>query len=271
MSDKYEGLGLSDAEIAAMEDDFDETDDDVAEVDTDDDAPVAEPVTPEPVAADEPVAAQPEPEPQQAKPEPQPPVTAPDPGPSKVDQLNAEMVELKKKFDEGDVSIDEYIDARDLLSRKIVKAELSQELAAQEVAKTWERSQQNFLSQHSYLRDDVIFDAFAMQVNKLLADPSSAAMTDEALLSAAKAKVDAAFGRKSEPSKKDESPIRDAKKEAANRNKVPATLQGVPAAAPADDVEQSPFAYLDRLSGEQLEAAVAKLSQADQVRWLHSQ
>ena len=63
----------------------------------------------------------------------------------------------------------------------------------------------------------------------------------------------------------------EAKKEAADRGKTPKTLQGVPAAAPADDTDANPFAYLDRLSGEKLEAAVEKLSPEDRVRWAHSQ
>ena len=155
-----------------------------------------------------------------------------------------------------------------------MKAELRAELASDEVAKTWERSQKDFLGQNAYLRDnDVIYDAFAMQVNKLLADPKSASMSDDALLAAAKQKVDAAFGVKpSEPSrKKDESPVRDAKKEAADRSKSPKTLRDIPAAAAADDVEQSPFAYLDRLKGNDLEAALMKLSDDEQRRWAHSQ
>ena len=68
-----------------------------------------------------------------------------------------------------------------------------------------------------------------------------------------------------------ESAIREAKKEVADRGKAPKTLQGVPAAAPADDTDANPFAYLDRLSGEKLEAAVEKLSPEDRVRWAHSQ
>ena len=110
-----------------------------------------------------------------------------------------------------------------------------------------------------------------MQVNKLIGDPASEAMSDADLLRTARDKVFAAFRipQGSQPSK-DESAVRAAKREAADRGKAPTTLQGVPAAAQADDVDQSPFAYLDRLSGEQLEAAVAKLSEADQLRWLHS-
>lgn len=282
--DKYEGLGLSEEEIAAMEDELSEGElaqaaaeaaakDEPEDEDDLDDADDAEDDAGEPEAAkvddapEAPVkAVEKVAEPQERE--------VPASTPSKLDALTAELAEVKQKFDDGDLSIDEYIEERDRVSRAIVKAELKAELASDEVAKTWERSQKDFLGQNAYLRDnDVIYDAFAMQVNKLLADPKSASMSDDALLAAAKQKVDAAFGVKpSEPSgKKDESPVRDAKREAADRSKAPKTLRDIPAAAVADDVDQSPYAYLDRLKGDDLEAALMKLSDDEQRRWAHSQ
>ena len=282
--DKYEGLGLSDEEIAAMEDELSEGElaqaaaeaaakDDPEDEDDQDDADDAQDDAGEAEAAkvdDEQEV--------QAKPAEKAAATqereAPASTPSKLDALTAELAEVKQKFDDGDLSIDEYIEERDRVSRAIVKAELKAELANDEVAKAWERSQKDFLGQNAYLRDnDVIYDAFAMQVNKLLADPQSASMSDDALLAAAKQKVDAAFGLKpSEPSrKKDESLVRDAKKDAADRSRTPKTLRDVPAAAAADDVDQSPYAYLDRLKGDDLEAALMKLSDDEQRRWAHSQ
>lgn len=288
--DKYEGLGLSDEEIAAMEDELSEGELAQAaaekaakdEPGTDDDDPDGEDADDVQDDAGEPEAAKVDDEPEaQAKPaekaaEAKAPAVEDEPvakAPSKLDELAAELADVKQKFDDGDLSIDEYIEERDRVSRAIVKAELKAELASDEVAKTWERSQKDFLGQNAYLRDnDVIYDAFAMQVNKLLTDPKSASMSDDALLAAAKQKVDAAFGIKpSEPSRKDESPVRDAKREAADRSKAPKTLRDIPAAAGADDVDQSPFAYLDRLSGDDLEAALMKLSDDEQRRYAHSQ
>ena len=282
MSEKYDGLGLSEEEIAAMEEELGE--DTGVEADADD----AGEVTDEPEAdeaakadADDAVTeeSEGEPEPEAAKAEPEAKVEEPapsaDPVPSVLDKLNADLVELKKQFDDGEVSIDEYIDAKSALDRQIVKAELKAELAQESANKSWEQSQKEFLGQNAYLRDnEVLFDAFAMQVNKLLADPKSASMSDADLLKAAQARVDAAIGRKPDsepPAKTDESAIRNAKKEAADRSRAPKTLQGIPAAAPADDVDGNPFAYLDRLNGEEFEAAIAKLSDADRNRWARSQ
>ena len=286
--DKYAGLGLSDEEIAAMEEELEDIEGE--DVDADDGGDETPPVAAQDDAGDadeaegESEAKGEEKAPERPAQEEKKPVQEHEPQPSPevqraenaLDKLNADMADLKKKFDEGDIAVDEYIDERDRLSRAIVKAELKAELAQESAAKSWEQSQKDFLGNESssFLREsDVVYDAFAMQVNKLIADPKSASMSDEALLKAARDKVYAAFriSPESQPSKKGESAIREAKKEAADRGKAPKTLQGVPAAAPADDTDANPFAYLDRLSGEKLEAAVEKLSPEDRVRWAHSQ
>ena len=275
---------MTDEELAAMADDT-VSDDDEQDVETDVGEQEQEPATGEPVVsepvADEPVSdVETEPEPVAAEPEaPAPPATAQQPQVQdkfgvELDKLNADMADLKQKFDDGDISIDEYMDSRFAIERKVVKIEAHQERMQQDAQMSWDRANQEFLANedNKALREnDVLYGAFAMQVNKLIGEPASAAMSDADLLRSARDKVFAAFRipQESQPSK-DESAIRAAKREAANRGKAPTTLQGVPAAAQADDVDQSPFAYLDRLSGEQLEAAVAKLSEADQLRWLHS-
>ena len=270
---------MTDEELAAMADDT-VSDDDEHDVEADVDEQGQEPATDEPVA-DEPVAdVEIEPEPVAAEPEaPAPPATAQQPQVqdkfgAELDKLNTDMADLKQKFDDGDISIDEYMDSRFAIERKVVKIEAHQERMQQDAQMSWDRANQEFLANedNKALREnDVLYGAFAMQVNKLIGEPASAAMSDADLLRAARDKVFAAcrIPQESQPSK-DESAIRAAKRESANRGKAPTTLQGVPAAAQADDVDQSPFAYLDRLSGEQLEAAVAKLSEADQLRWLHS-
>ena len=134
--DKYEGLGLSDEEIAAMEAelsddeqallDAQKTDDDDSDDDGDDTADDAQEAAGEDVGAKDEPDAKADPTPAQspvAASEPEPST----PAPSALDGLNAELVELKKKFDEGDIAVDEYIDERDRLSRAIVKAELKAE------------------------------------------------------------------------------------------------------------------------------------------------
>ena len=274
---------MTDEELAAMADDTvadDDEQDADAEVGEQEQEPATdEPVVPEPEAVveteQEPVAAEPEAPTTQAptqQPTQQPQVQ--DKFGVELDKLNADMADLKKKFDDGDISIDEYMDSRFAIERKVVKIEAHQERMQQDAQMSWDRANQEFLANedNKALREnDVLYGAFAMQVNKLIGDPASAAMSDADLLRTARDRVFAAFRipQESQPSK-DESAVRAAKREAADRGKAPTTLQGVPAAAQADDVDQSPFAYLDRLSGEQLEAAVAKLSEADQLRWLHS-
>ena len=274
---------MTDEELAAMADDT-VSDDDEQDVDAEIGDQEQEPATDEPVVSEPEAVVETEPEPVTAEPEaPTIPAQAQqqtqhpqvqDKFGVELDKLNADMADLKQKFDDGDISIDEYMDSRFAIERKVVKIEAHQERMQQDAQMSWDRASQEFLASedNNALREnDVLYGAFAMQVNKLIGDPASEAMSDADLLRTARDKVFAAFRipHGSQPSK-DESAVRAAKREAADRGKAPTTLQGVPAAAQADDVDQSPFAYLDRLSGEQLEAAVAKLSEADQLRWLHS-
>ena len=274
---------MTDEELAAMADDT-VADDDEQDVDAEIGDQEQEPATDEPVVSEPEAVVETEPEPVTAEPEsPTIPDQAQQPTQHpqvqdkfgvELDKLNADMADLKQKFDDGDISIDEYMDSRFAIERKVVKIEAHQERMQQDAQMSWDRASQEFLANedNKALREnDVLYGAFAMQVNKLIGDPASAAMSDADLLRTARDKAFAAFRipQGSQPSK-DESAVRAAKREAADRGKAPTTLQGVPAAAQADDVDQSPFAYLDRLSGEQLEAAVAKLSEADQLRWLHS-
>ena len=274
---------MTDEELAAMADDT-VSDDDEQDVDAEIGDQEQEPATDEPVVSEPEAVVETEPEPVTAEPE-SPTIPAQAQRPTQhpqvqdkfgveLDKLNADMADLKQKFDDGDISIDEYMDSRFAIERKVVKIEAHQERMQQDAQMSWDRASQEFLANedNNALREnDVLYGAFAMQVNKLIGDPASEAMSDADLLRTARDKVFAAFRipHGSQPSK-DESAVRAAKREAADRGKAPTTLQGVPAAAQADDVDQSPFAYLDRLSGEQLEAAVAKLSEADQLRWLHS-
>ena len=274
---------MTDEELAAMADET-VVDDDEQDADAEIDDQEQEPATDEPVVSEHEAVVETKPEQVEAEheaPTTQAPAQQPTQQPKvqdkfgvELDKLNADMADLKQKFDDGDISIDEYMDSRFAIERKVVKIEAHQERMQQDAQMSWDRANQEFLANedNKALREnDVLYGAFAMQVNKLIGDPASEAMSDADLLRAARDKVFAAFRipQGSQPSK-DESAIRAAKKEAADRGKAPTTLQGVPAAAQSDDVDQSPFAYLDRLSGEQLEAAVAKLSEADQLRWLHS-
>lgn len=272
--DRYEGLGLSSEELAAIDDELDDSADLTDDGDADDDdadevaAQAEESTEPEKEAEAETENAAPA---EAAPVEEVVPKQQEVPMASPLDDLNAELATIKQKFDDGDISIDEYIDERDRISRAIVKAELKAEIASDEVAKSWERSQSDFLKQNEYLREnDIVYDAFAMQVNKILQTPKSRSMTDEEVLATAKQKVDAAFGRAPEPHKKSESPVKKAKSEAADTSRVPQSLRGIPVAEP-HDVDGSKFAYLDKLSGVEFEAAIAKLSSDDAARWARSQ
>lgn len=266
MSDdtNYEGLMLSDDEIAAMEEDVaEETAELSATENVEDDAKQE---AAEQVGEDGETEVEPEPIPQAAAAQHDEPQQEQAVASDSLDALRAQLSDLKAKFDEGDITIEDYLDGRDSLQLSIIKAELQKDA----VERAWHASRENFLQQNAYLREnDVLYGAFAMQVNAILQTPEGDRMTDEAILQAAKAKVDAAFGRKSEPSR-DESPVKKAKSESADTSKVPQSLRGIPVAE-AHDVEGSKFAYLDKLNGEEFETAIMRLSDTDRDLWARSQ
>ena len=302
MTIDYEALGLSPEEIAALAEDEDVTTDqeddpnpDDIEDDAGDDAPEEE--EPDDTPADD-LSPEPDPEPAPEEPAPTPPEPKPEPAPepqttqpsasvTRITEIESSLAELKatraaekQKYDEGEYSADEWEDIKDGLFEQMsdlkaerAKIEAKEELRAEQAATTWQTSQNIFLSANPYLREDPdLFEFFAMQVNKIGATPEGQRMSDEQLLSAAKVRVDAIVGRKADPEpspKKEESPVRKAKREAA-KVQPPTTLSGVPAAKEAD-VGQDEFAYLDRLSGERFEAAIAKLTPDQRNRWAHAQ
>ena len=267
MSDdtNYEGLMLSDDEIAAMEEDVAEETAELSATENVEDDDAKQDAA-EQVGEDVETEAEPEPVPQAAAAQNDEPQQEHAVAGDSLDALRAQLSDLKAKFDEGDITIEDYLDGRDSLQLSIIKAELQKDA----VERAWHASRENFLQQNAYLREnDVLYGAFAMQVNAILQTPEGDRMTDEAILQAAKAKVDTAFGRKAEPSR-DESPVKKAKSESADTSKVPQSLRGIPVAE-AHDVEGSKFAYLDKLNGEEFEAAIMRLSDTDRDLWARSQ
>lgn len=183
-----------------------------------------------------------------------------------VKVLEGQLGALREQFDKGELSVEEYIDQRAKVEREIVRVEMSREYSRQKVEDAWRDAQVTFFDKNAYLKDnDVLYGAFAAQVNKILQSPEGQNMTDAAVLEKAKEAVDAAFGRKEEPKPEKDTtkpdPVKEAKKAAADRSKIPQTLKGVPPAEAADTGGK--YAYLDKLTGEAYEEALSKLSASE--------
>lgn len=186
----------------------------------------------------------------------------PEPPEDPLKTLETQLDELKTQFDEGDLSVEEYIDARSKIERTITRAEAMRDFEKKQVQDTWTADQVAFFDANAYLKaNNVLYGAFASQVNMILQTPEGAAMSNAEVLAQAKTIVDEAFGRKPEDhaqKKEDKAdPVKSAKQKAADRSGIPKTLRGVP---PAESNTEGRFAYLDNLTGEKYESALAKLS-----------
>lgn len=185
------------------------------------------------------------------------------PPPSIDDEIKA----LDKKLDEGEIDFDTYKKELLLLNRKEIRAEVAQEYAKLKAEETWHTEQKEFFkdNENEYLKENqIVLGAFAAEVNRRLADKAWASKSGTEILAAAKEAIDFAFkiGQA-----KEEAPVKDDKgKQAvkaakqASKKDAPQTLKSVPAAEVNED---NKFAYLDNLTGLAYEKAIAQLSEAE--------
>lgn len=181
--------------------------------------------------------------------------------PSIDDQIKA----LDKKLDEGEIDFDTYKKELLLINSKEIRAEVAQEYARLKAEETWQTEQKEFFKDNEYLKENqIVFGAFAAEVNRKLADKAWASRSGTEILAAAKEAIDFAFKL---GQAKEEAPVKDDKgKQAvkaakqASKKDAPQTLKSVPA---AEINQENKFAYLDNLTGVAYEKAVAQLSEAE--------
>lgn len=186
-------------------------------------------------------------------------------------EIQAKLDTLDTKYDAGDVELKDYNKERDALNRQVFAANVQARDAAR-AQKTWDLEQGAFLrARPEYLekgadgkfteKSELLYGAFGKAVNRLGADPKFANASGMTLLVAADKAVRAAFGLPA-PGKKAAPAAAPAKKD---DGKPPATildvktLGKVPAAAP--NSTDDGFAALDKLTGEDYEAALERMTQ----------
>jgi hypothetical protein len=185
--------------------------------------------------------------------------------------LKEVRAEAKKKFDEGDLTSDEYEDERDRINRQIFKHNSARESAAKaEIA--WQKEQRFFLdAKPEYLRtegDDedtkenksLLYGMLNQKVIQLSNDPKNAHMTGMQILVKADkaiAKIKESLGLKKAQEPEKVIPISKEKKPPAPLPGIK-TLSNVPAAGKNDALLDS-FAQLDKLKGEAYEDALERL------------
>jgi hypothetical protein len=177
-------------------------------------------------------------------------------------ELQTKIDELKADFDEGEISLHEYSDARDKINRQIYKHNAAIEEQARNDAQ-WHKEQRFFLQnrpeylpgqqseQVGKIRANALFGALNETVKSLSQDAANAHLSGMQILVMADKIVKEAFGgqaTKSPAPTKPPAPLPNHK-----------TLSAVPIAG-GNEVESDTFAQIDKLTGAAFEAALERLS-----------
>jgi hypothetical protein len=205
------------------------------------------------------------------------PYQARDVDPAKVKQS---LVDLKEKFDNGDITMDLYLDERDKITRAVTKAELSSEYGEQVRTALWENEIDRFLDGHKEYKDPTLYRSLDAEIKAIAVARDKDGnlihekASDRQILTMAHEQVTRARGGAAAPAAK---PAADAAAAVAASRKqdlshLPTTLATVPAAAP-QTTDGDQFSGLDALSklddgGVALEQALAKLTPAQQDAYL---
>ena len=181
---------------------------------------------------------------------------------NKIVEINAKLDNLGKSLEDGELDFAEYNKQLNQLhdeklqeslrvSRETTIAEIHQQNATQE----WQNAQNIFFVENPTYSDQIKYASLNAAVQQIAQDNSYQDKSYAEILNAAKISVDKAFGvQQAVP-----------KSPATQKTSIPQTLGEIPAAV-ANSTGNS-FAHIDSLDGEALEAAVSKMSEAEQERW----
>lgn len=190
------------------------------------------------------------------------------------DAADAKIDAIEAKFSEGELDEDakraeirKVERERDAEIRRLNASSQNMEIEGQK----WQAEQAAFFKANdAYAKNNTLFNALNAEVVRIANLPESAGKSGLQVLYAAKATVDAAIMAIAGTARAAATPkaaqTSQPQKPKARMPDVK-TLTDVPAAA-APEVGQDRFAHLDKLDGLQLEAALARMSEADQAAYL---
>jgi hypothetical protein len=192
--------------------------------------------------------------------------------------LKARDAELRQRFKDGDIDIDErdaglaeLAEQRERLLVLRAKAEISQEMTQQTAAQQWQATINAFVAKAArddgvdYRKDAAMANDWDQFVRVLAAKPEHADKSMEWFLAEAHKRVMALHGV-AKPAPKD--PVADAKaKRKPPVDAAPTTLAQVPGSDGPGDVSDE-FADVMALEGLEFEAAIARMSPAQREKFL---
>jgi len=196
-----------------------------------------------------------------------------------LDAIDEALGELKTKFDDGEIDYEEYTDTRLKYEKLLWHHEQAEISNVNAVEQRWQWEREWYLQSNPELnQNQVVYGAFAAQVNALLADEDWGIAPGFEILNEAHKRVASeisslggptagipngrppAQGSKEDAQAKADEALAKAKAHEAGK-RPPHTLAKVPAAEQNRDT--SKFAYLDNLDGEEFQKAIDKLSPAE--------
>lgn len=183
-----------------------------------------------------------------------------------VEDYEQKMADLDQKFEDGDLQLKEYNQQRDALVRSQLKAEISSEQQEQIESQLWMREVSDFMDDHPEYKSSKMRNvALDATVKEIAADPANADKTYKWFLREAHKKVVEEFGGTAKPPANDNKPPVNSRK--PDLSGVPKSLAHLPAAELPDTGSVDEFAHLDRMTGLELEKAVARLSESERERY----
>lgn len=269
------------ASDSGNDDDTDDGDDaDSDEVLDADGRPVPQAEKPEPPAAnvEDPAISTAQDAPQvQAKPAPQYQAQLPENYDQQITDLKGRESELRQKFKDGEIDIEEFdtqreaISAeREILSRAALKAEISQEMSQQQAAAQWQAQVQSLFATAKAAGVDYATNAnlqsdLDLFVKRLASDDANADKPAEWFLTEGHKRVVALHGLNvAAPTTPTPKPAAVSRKTPIDA--APKTLAQVPGGDGPGDVGGE-FAHLDALEGDDLEGAISRMTPAQREKY----
>jgi len=236
-------------------------------------APASEPAA----AATEPAAA-----PSTAQSAPLLVAEAPADAEEKLKAIAADKAELRRKYDDGEITFDEYEDQKDgyvkqerEIERAIDKANIAAAMEAQRLQNQWDADCKTFLDSNKDLytgdANKERFEELNETIKLLAQQPRNAGLSGPQLLAKAHTVTLAARGETVPQQKTDTKADTKPTKQPIPKAILPPDLGAMPAAS-GNDPTEGKWASLDRLrdsgNGVAYEAALSKMSQADRDAYL---
>jgi hypothetical protein len=215
---------------------------------------------------------------------PAPPLRAvvPKDAKERLETLEADEAKLEDQFNDGDITAKEYRtglrkieDERKDVEWAVKKAELATEMQREAIDNLWEKDVGDFMRTTAapIAKSETLLTAFDVHVKRVTGDPENGKLSNRAMLAKAykdfQAELAPLTGKSDAPDPKG-GKASDPQPE-KRRPGVPPTLARVPAAELEDTGDGGRFAALDRLADENpvaYEKALAAMSPAEQAAYL---